>query len=228
MHREDHILHSWQQNVEAWSVAVRENQIESRKLVTNQAITDALLRHHPPSLLDIGCGEGWLSRIMAAHRIKTYGVDAIPGLIERAAQYTSEYLAWGVHSYQDIVGGSLQEYSPFEAVVCNFSLFGQASVDDLIRYLPTLLTKDGRLFIQTLHPLLVNQGQPYQDGWRAGSWQGFSDAFTNPAPWYYRTIGSWMMLLTHARFNIQEVIEPLNPFTHQPASLLLVAQVSED
>jgi hypothetical protein len=56
------VIDSWGKNASPWTAAVRERQVESRELVTNRAIIDATLSRSPQAVLDIGCGEGWLSR----------------------------------------------------------------------------------------------------------------------------------------------------------------------
>ena len=40
---ENAILAAWHQNAQPWTQAVREQRIESRRLITNQAIVDAVL-----------------------------------------------------------------------------------------------------------------------------------------------------------------------------------------
>jgi 2-polyprenyl-3-methyl-5-hydroxy-6-metoxy-1,4-benzoquinol methylase len=62
---DEKIIDSWHTNATPWTAAVRDKRIESRKLVTDQAIVDAVLSRRPKSVLDIGCGEGWLSRALA-------------------------------------------------------------------------------------------------------------------------------------------------------------------
>ena len=54
------IIDSWHRNASPWSDAMRANQIESHALVTNRAIVEAVLRRAPKTVLDVGCGEGWL------------------------------------------------------------------------------------------------------------------------------------------------------------------------
>lgn len=61
-----HIIDSWRKNVESWTSAVRERRIDSRRLATDQAIIDATLSRSPHSVLDLGCGEGWLVRALGA------------------------------------------------------------------------------------------------------------------------------------------------------------------
>jgi len=55
---EKSILTCWQTNAAAWIKAVRQQEIESRRLVTDTAIIDAVLSLGPKHVLDVGCGEG--------------------------------------------------------------------------------------------------------------------------------------------------------------------------
>ena len=218
--REKRIIDSWQRNTGAWTVAVREGRIDSRRLVTDQAIVDAVMRRAPRSVLDLGCGEGWLARQLSARGIAVVGADAMPELITAAR--TAGGGDFRVMSYADVAAGRLG--LSFDMVVSNFALLGKQSVDDLIRSAPGLLREQGLLIVQTLHPLAACGDLPYQDGWREGSWAGFDASFTNPAPWYFRTLESWTGLLTESGFQLLELREPVHPHTGKPASVILVAQ----
>ncbi|HEX9383386.1 MAG TPA: class I SAM-dependent methyltransferase, partial [Gemmatimonadaceae bacterium] len=176
------IVDSWRKNASPWTAAVRENQIASRTLVTNKAIVDAVLSRSPRTVLDIGCGEGWLARSLSEHGIRAIGVDAVPALIEQARKAGGG--EFRVMSYEDIAVGSLDV--SVDLVVANFSLIGKESVENVIRRAPSLLNSRGSLVIQTLHPV-ASCGESYSDGWRMGSWAGFSEEFSDPAPWYFRT-----------------------------------------
>ena len=55
---ESEILDAWQTNALAWQRAVRERSIESRRLVTDQAMVDAVMSRAPRKVIDLGCGEG--------------------------------------------------------------------------------------------------------------------------------------------------------------------------
>lgn len=214
------IVDSWYKNASPWTDAVRGNQIETRRLVTNSAIIDAVLSRTPRTVLDIGCGEGWLVRSLADHGVRATGLDVVPSLIEQARHAGGG--EFRVMSYEQIAAGEID--ITVDVVVANFSLIGKESVEGVVRRAPELLTEKGALIIQTLHPVVAGAGLPYEDGWRDGSWTGFGDAFSDPAPWYFRTLESWKTLLRDAQFKSIEVREPMHPGTRQPASVIFIAE----
>jgi 2-polyprenyl-3-methyl-5-hydroxy-6-metoxy-1,4-benzoquinol methylase len=218
---EKKIIDSWKNNVTPWVKAIRAGEIASRVQVTNQAIVDAVLKFNPATILDIGCGEGWLVRALEQHDISACGIDVIPEFIAAAQQQgVGRFQLLG---YEDISDQSFDQ--KFDLLVCNFSLLGDSSVQHLFRMASTLLNPDGGMIVQTLHPLLACGEADYQDGWRVGSWQGFSAEFRDPAPWYFRTIESWQALFTENGFQPVRIDEPVNPATQKPASIILSARL---
>jgi 2-polyprenyl-3-methyl-5-hydroxy-6-metoxy-1,4-benzoquinol methylase len=211
---DEKILASWMKNTDPWTAAVRSGEIESRTLVTNQAIIAAVRCHSARTGIDIGCGEGWLVRALGD--IDMVGVDASAGLIDQARQAGGG--DFSVMSYEDIGAGKLQRQ--FDVAVCNFSLIGKESVEGVFRAALSFLNPGGALLVQTVHPLSACGDHPYVDGWREGSWAGFSSDFTDPPPWYFRTLESWVRLFTENGLNLLELREPIHPKTGKPASAL--------
>jgi 2-polyprenyl-3-methyl-5-hydroxy-6-metoxy-1,4-benzoquinol methylase len=208
--REQEIVNSWYCNAAPWGRAIREASIASRKLVTNQAIIDAVAGVSPSRILDIGCGEGWLARALSDLGMSVTGIDIVPELIAQAVAASgtaSGSMAFQVQDYASIANREWR-CGPFDSAVCNFSLLGKDSVDSLLAALPSYLGDPGYLIIQTLHPIAACGDAPYEDGWREGSWLGFSSDFNNPAPWYFRTLESWTALLRNCGFDILECREP--------------------
>jgi 2-polyprenyl-3-methyl-5-hydroxy-6-metoxy-1,4-benzoquinol methylase len=214
------IIDSWHRNASPWTAAVRANRIDSRMLVTNDAIVDAVLARSPHSVLDVGCGEGWLVRALAARGIAAVGVDVVPELIDQARRAGGG--DFRVASYEAIAAGELD--LRVDVVVANFSLIGRESVDALVARAPSLLTPSGALIVQTLHPVVAGGDLPYEEGWRHGSWTGCGDDFSDPAPWYFRTIEGWVRLIVTSGLQLTEVREPLHPATKRPASVIFVAE----
>jgi hypothetical protein len=64
------IIDSWSKNGMPWTTAIREGQIESRKLITHHVVIDAVLGRSPKTVFDIGCGEAsW--HVNSAHKVWT-------------------------------------------------------------------------------------------------------------------------------------------------------------
>lgn len=214
------IVQSWEVNASAWTAAVRGGQIESRQQVTDAAIVDAVLSRSPRSVLDIGCGEGWLARELAARNIRTTGIDVVPELVEAARRAGGG--DFHVASYEELAAGKFEMQT--DVVVCNFSLLGRESVESLVRTAPSFLGTKGSFIVQTLHPVMSCGDLPYRDGWWEGSWAGFGPEFTDPAPWYFRTLESWTKLFTDCGLRLLEMREPLHPESRKPASVIFITE----
>jgi 2-polyprenyl-3-methyl-5-hydroxy-6-metoxy-1,4-benzoquinol methylase len=217
------ILDSWKHNALPWTQAVRNHEIESRRLVTDRAVIDAILACKPGNVIDMGCGEGWLALALLQRGVEVTGVDAVPELVDAARQAgVADCRLW---SYEEIALGQFTHLA--DVVVCNFSLLGKQSVEGLLKAIPALLKPDGALIVQTLHPLVACGELPYVDGWRTGSWAGFNETFKDAPPWYFRTLRTWLALLRTSGLTLHAMHEPLDPRTGKPASVIFVATVQD-
>ncbi len=93
-------------------------------------------------------------------------------------------------------------------------------VELLLLALPNYLLENGRIIIQTLHPLIACGDAAYEEGWRDGNWNGFSAAFKEPHPWYFRTMAAWVSLFTASGLILDQMQEPMHPETGKPASVI--------
>ena len=218
-HREQLQL-SWQANADAWTAAVREQRIESRRLVTDAAIIRAILALKPERVLDLGCGEGWLCRGLAEHDIQAVGVDASAPLIAAARQTGHPRTQYRVCGYAELAQQA-EQLGRFDVLVCNFALFEQ-DLQDTLRTLQQLVKADGHLLIQTLHPWRACHDASYRDGWRVETFSALAEGFAEPMPWFFRTLESWLALLQETGWRLQWLQEPLHPESEQPVSLLLL------
>ena len=74
--------------------------------VTNQAVVDAALDRTPRSALDIGCGEGWLARVLSGNGVRVLGVDVVPQLIAEARRISGG--EFRIASYEMNAAGQLE------------------------------------------------------------------------------------------------------------------------
>ena len=215
---EQKIRDSWHQNAAAWTRAVRTGSIRSRTAGTDAAIVHVILERTPDSVLDVGCGEGWLSRRLASAGVDVVGFDGSAELIASArSEGDAEY---HVLSYDDFAVQPDAIAGRFAVVVFNFALLGQ-KIESVLRAAARKLSADGQLVIQTVHPL-TTAGERYEDGWRLETFAGLDTGFKESMPWYYRTMGSWVSELAAADLQLTALHEPLNPEDARPLSLILV------
>lgn len=218
----DVILESWQANADAWIQTIAAQEIESRKLVTNAAIVAILEQWAAPPLLDLGCGEGWLARTMGTKGWAVTGTDGVEALVQHARSLGNE--VYEQYSYEEFINLSASaRVGKHQSVVINFALLDKENTEQLLATLHHYLLPQGRLFIQTLHPMQAGGTAPYTDGWRDGSWGPMARPFVQPYAWYYRTMAGWVSLLHHSGYQLVHMAEPLHPHTKMPASLILVA-----
>ncbi|MET0232639.1 MAG: class I SAM-dependent methyltransferase [Rhodanobacteraceae bacterium] len=213
---------SWERNAAAWTDAVREQRIASRRAGTDAAVVDAVLRLAPSRVLDVGCGEGWLARVLAERGVAVVGIDASEALVESARALGGgrfEKLA-----YADI--GADAFGALFDLAVCNFALLE----DDLAPALDAIartLGANGRLVVQTVHPWAACGDARYENGWRLETFAAFGNGFVAPMPWYFRTLGAWIDALAASGFRVERAEEPIDRESGKPLSLLLTAVRAE-
>ncbi len=218
MDNEKKIIDSWTANAANWIEIIDSNGIESRRLITNKAIVDAVCTNKPTTALDVGCGEGWLAKELYDKGIKMTGIDVIPELIERAREKVKgDFL---IASYEDIATGKIVFSKLFDAIVINFALIAKESTENVLAALPRYLSESGKLFIQTLHPHSRKAVDDYTTGWKEGSWDGLGEQFTMPYQWYFRTLEDWLMLLDRSGFHSIIVTEVLHPQSAKPLSVI--------
>lgn len=212
------IIESWRKNAAPWVKAIEDGEIESRIAVTNQAVLDAILQAKPTSLLDIGCGEGWLIRELTKLGIKCFGMDVVSEFAAYIQNAGAEFVEC---PYEEFVADVFQER--FDVLASNFSLLGKESTENVVTTSKELLNDEGAFIVQTIHPREVSDEENYLDGWREGSWAGFSDEFVDPAPWYFRTMESWETLFQKAGYSNLSISEPRHPVTGKRLSALFIA-----
>jgi SAM-dependent methyltransferase len=233
---ETQLVALWQANATPWTVAVRGGHIASRALATDRAVLHAVMACRPRRVLDVGCGEGWLSRALNAQGVDTLGLDAVPALVERAAEFEHGHgMGQGQGCYAVSRIGELKDsplVADFDVWVCNFSLFHPDDGVALAAAAALRLPAGGALVVQTLHENATAVGAGSPDGWQPGSWgpcgqtvgAGPGAGFADPIPWYFRSAASWRSLLAGVGFTAIEMAEPCHPGTGAALSLLITAR----
>ncbi len=201
----------WNQNAENWTTVMKENLIGSRA-VTNIAVVNEILRKKPKFVLDLGCGEGWLSDPIVEAKIRYLGIDGSAKLVEIASHRQTHF----EHvSYAKVIAGWRPPLAP-DMAVFNFSLL-EEDIKPLLQSVASLLKFDGFILIQTLHPLNL---PVYQNGWNEEDFKSMTVPFEGKMPWYGRTKESWLSLFTDCGLEIDEMIEPA--MNEKPVSIIFI------
>lgn len=220
MDRSERLTASWDSNAANWTRAVRDRLIPSRRAGTDDAVVAAILSRRPKRLLDVGCGEGWLCRRIAeAATCEVVGIDGTPQLIEEARQADPNN-RYEVVSYRDLAAGDYIPDGQFDVVVFNYALLDEA-VSELLAAARELLSNDGAIIIQTLHPWTLAEEGQYIDGWRSEDFSAFENQEWSSMPWYFRRLSSWLEMIRGAGLLIHGIEEPAAKPGGLPLSLLM-------
>ena len=215
------IISSWEKNAAEWIKVIQENSIASRQ-ITNKAIVDTVLQLDCKKMVDIGCGEGWLTRKLGEKGIQAVGIDAIEALIQEARARGKE--TYQVFSFENIISGEPIPGGPYDCAVFNFCLYLKEGLEPLLRHTLRQIKPKGSIVIQTLHPyFLIQNGLAYQSQWLSDSWKGLPGNFEKGHSWYARTFEDWhkeLFKLGNTGFTIKEILND----EQKPVSLILKIQ----
>jgi 2-polyprenyl-3-methyl-5-hydroxy-6-metoxy-1,4-benzoquinol methylase len=231
---------SWEANAAAWTQAVRDAAIPSRRAGTDAAVLAAceaaLAGRAGAHVLDLGCGEGWLARALATRGAHVLGLDASAALIDAARAASGGSAAGGpaaaepracapvrfdVVDYETLTARDTVAAGPFDLIVCNFALLGDP-VAPVLAAVRRRLAVGGRVVIQTVHPWVATGDGTYAEGWRVETFATFATPFPASMPWYFRTLGGWIAALGEGGLRLEVLGEPTHPESGRPLSLLLV------
>jgi 2-polyprenyl-3-methyl-5-hydroxy-6-metoxy-1,4-benzoquinol methylase len=143
-------------NASFWVQIIREHRDRYRNELTDPAMLHAIGEPAGLEILDAGCGEGYLSRILAKKGANATGIDSSTKLIEAAR---SQNLADVLSVSFDI--GSVDDLpypdSAFDLVVCNHLVNDLFDPRKPISEFARVLRSSGRLIILMLHPCFYNK-----------------------------------------------------------------------
>ena len=204
---EKRILRSWAKNAHNWISIIREQGIPSRA-VTNKAIIEAATQYAINPILDLGCGEGWLTRRLTQAGFAVSGIDGTNELIEYARSQSQ--LTYSCYTYEELIRDARIAGAPFGTIIINYSLFLADQTRNLLEVIYNSLQADGNLIIQTVHPdAILSKNSSGQ--WIEDAWAGLPECFTHPYPWYAHSKQDWLDLFGKVKFNITAISETRAP-----------------
>ena len=209
-------MRSWEHISDEWIRLIDGKSLRTGSSVTDRAIVSCISRISPKRVLDVGCGEGWLTGQILKQGIPAHGIDATMRLIVRAQERYGDHFS--CVTYADMPHQLPDE--DFDCCVCNFSLLGDETTSNCISGLSEALTTGARLIVQTLHPCFSQPSESYLDHWTVDSRAVKNLGLSRPLPYRFRTLESWIELFTSNSFVPVSIKEPSAEPGHQPCSIL--------
>jgi SAM-dependent methyltransferase len=150
-----------------------------------------------PSVLDLGCGHGWLAGLIAESGAQVSGIDGSAGLIA-LARARHPGLRFEVADLTDGLPRDL--HGPFDLVVSHMVLMDVPELDRLLADVADNLTDDGLFVATILHPAFFRQQPVYEqerhrrvtgylehERWWIDSFGGHSH-YHRPLAWYVQRL----------------------------------------
>ncbi len=219
MSKPQEILTAWKANGGSWIQAINQQELASRNAATNAAIINAINTHCPNSILDLGCGEGWLCRALVQSGRKVVGIDGVSSLIEDAID-KDQSGSYYCHDYDAIRKGALSQLGQFDIIAFNFALFEEQGTPTLLSQLRHHVVPTGSLVFQT-----VILGNEESSGWHQEDWRALKRDFPAAFPWYYRTPDDWKATLQESGWNAVTMDRILHPESGASLSLIIHAKL---
>lgn len=175
------------------------------------------------SVLDAGCGEGYLSRILAGRGANVIGIDLAANLIQIAQAKDPE----GQIAYQVAdLSQPLPAYREhFDLIVSHFVLNDVADYRGFVTTLGAVAKRGARLICSLNNPYsFVVRGHltDYFDSGKAFPYRGMA-AEGVKVHFYQRTLGEYLDAFLSAGFQVQRLIDiptPEGTFKRQPGILI--------
>lgn len=222
----------WNQNAENWSKLVNMGYDIVREYLNNPGFFEILPDISGLTGIDIGCGEGYNTRIFARMGANMTAIDISEKLIEKAREFELESLLnvdYKIASALNIPFG--EEH--FDFAVSTMAIMDVADIDKALKEVYRILKKGGFFQFSITHPLIssnknewiydengkkvgmllkeyFNEDDNFIDKWIFGA---APKELTNSMkkfqiPKFHRTLSTWINTLVNAGFTIEKAHEP--------------------
>lgn len=229
----DRFRKQWNKNAEAFTDLIAGQGTPHHRSILNPCIEELIGDIKGKTLLDAGCGEGYLSRYYARKGAIVTGIDLSERLIENAVRLTRDEGASVEYEVDDICSMKSIQSETFEVVLSNLVLLNISCLDDAIHEFHRVLKEGGHLVFSIVHPAFnfygpgawemgekdVNTGRrsglffkvdryfeeiEYERYWKTRE----GENFPVPISFFHRTLETYLSSLFKSGFEIIEFREP--------------------
>lgn len=193
--------------------AILNGQDISLQAVTGPCILNDVQREAPSSVLDIGCGTGYLTSEIAKNVDKCYGIDCSLKSIQIAQKEYSKNNISFIHT-------ALEDFNPdvcFDMCVSNMVLTCDPIFRSSLKKINNLMHKSGSLLIMITHPCFWPKYWNFeQEPWFAYNKEIFIEhdfsislvKSMGKATYIHRPMDMYISAIKDANFEIEDIKEP--------------------
>jgi SAM-dependent methyltransferase len=142
---------NYTENANFWVKIIRDRLDRYRSELTDRAVLEAIGPADGLAILDAGCGEGYLSRILAQDGADAVGVDACADLI-RSAQELATEAGLAIDYHVGTVDNLPIRDGQCDLVVCNHLINDLQNIAAPFREFARVTREGGHIVILMLHP----------------------------------------------------------------------------
>ena len=200
---------SWARAVPAWCDFVRGGHDFHRDLLHGPALLDACGDVRGHRALDLGCGEGWCSRELAARGALVTGIDVCEEMIEAARSHPRQAHEPVEYLVMDAAEVSHRSWpAPLDLVTACMALHTMPEPVPALRAAREVLAPGGRIVCSIPHPMT----HMVDDYFRSGAFRVRWDVPRAGGSWetvrWSRTLSEYTAMFRAAGFVIHELLEP--------------------
>ncbi|HWS48750.1 MAG TPA: methyltransferase domain-containing protein [Candidatus Methanoperedens sp.] len=168
-------------------------------------------------VLDLGCGEGFLTRQISAQKRHTFGCDLSPEMINAAKNHSPKIDYW----IQDIEkkDSNHKDKPKFKLVVSNLVFTYLKKIDITLNNVSQYLDSNGHLIIIIPHPCFYHQenyrwfmeqdNKPYQIGKYFEEKTYIKEIYNGVMTHYiHRTLQNYIDIFSKNKFSLVQFLEP--------------------
>ena len=199
----------WQKNADFWIKIIRQKLDPYRLKITNKAVLEPLKGGKKLRILDAGCGEGYLCRILAKKGHRVFGIDFCSKLIE-AAKDLERKKPLGIKYFVRNLKKTSFPSSFFDVILSHQTINEIENPQKAFREFSRILKKEGRLILLFLHPCFEIDPKIYFQKVKIKKPYYLVSGIRSPSFYFYLhlPLSIWLELLKKSGFLIEAIKEP--------------------